>query len=85
VSHDETLVGSIAIAFAVASLAVALGPWDAPYKLPTVMAVSRRFGKPVARGVWVAVAVACLTAGVAILSGLRPSYAVPSHRSQLQR
>jgi hypothetical protein len=83
VSHDETLVGLIAVIFAIASLAIAVGPWDGPYRLPTMLAVSRRYGKPLARGIWVAIALASLTAGVAILTGLRPSYAVPSHRTQL--
>jgi hypothetical protein len=45
--------------------------------LRTFSAISRRFGKPVARGVWVAIAVALLTLGLAILTGLRPSYADP--------
>ena len=84
-SHDETLVGIIAVIFAIVSLAIAAGPWEGPYRLPTVMAVSRRYGKPLARGVWVAIAVASLTAGVAILTGLRPGYALPSHRTQLDR
>ena len=85
VTHDETLVGLIAVIFAVTSLAIAVGPWDGPYRLPTIMAIARRCGKPLARGVWVAIALASLTAGVAILTGLRPGYAVPSHRTQLDR
>ncbi len=84
-SHDETLVGSIALIVAIASIAIAVGPWNGPYQLGTISAVSRRFGKPVARGVWVAIAVASLTAGLAILSGFRPSYAMPTERAQFDR
>ncbi len=81
-SHDETLVGSIALIVATVSLAIAVGPWNAPYQLRTVSSVSRRFGKPAARGLWMVIALASMTAGLAILSGLRPSYAVPAQRTQ---
>ncbi len=82
-SYDEHFVGSLAIIVAVIAAAVAVGPWSQPYRLRTFSAISQRFGKPVARGVWVAIAVASLTAGFAILSGLRPSYADPAHRADL--
>ena len=85
VSPDEILVGSIAVVIAVLSMAIALGPWIGPYQLKTISAVSRRFGKPVARGVWIAIALASFAAGLAILSGLRPHYAVPPQRAQIDR
>lgn len=84
-SYDETLVGSLAIVFAIAAAAIAVGPWVQPYRLRSFSAITKRFGKPVARGVWVAIAVALLTAGSAILCGLRPSYADPVQRAQLDR
>jgi hypothetical protein len=84
-SYDEPLVGSLAIIIAVAAVAIAIGPWSQPYRLKTISAVNRRFGKPAARGVWIAIAIAALTAGFAILSGVRPGYAVPAHRINLER
>ena len=84
-SHDEILVGTLAILIAIAADAVAVGPWNEPYRLRSFSAITDRFGKPVARGVWVAIAVALLTAGVAILSGLRPSYTMPAQSAQLER
>lgn len=84
-SYDEALVGVISLGFAAAALAIAVGPWTGPYRLPSMMAVSRRFGKLAARGVWLAIAIAALTAGVSILSGLRPGYALPSSETQLNR
>jgi hypothetical protein len=84
-SYDEPLVGSLAIIVAVAAVAIAVGPWSQPYRLKTISAVNRRFGKPAARGVWIAIAIASLTAGFAILSGVRPGYAVPAQRINLER
>lgn len=83
--YDEPLVGSIAIIIAVLALAAAVGPWSQPYRLRTFSAITQRFGKPVARGVWVAIAIASLTAGFAILAGVRPSYADPTQRADLDR
>ena len=80
-SYDEGLVGSLAIIIAIVAAAIAVGPWTQPYRLRTFSAISERFGKPVARGVWVAIAVALLTSGLAILTGLRPSYADPVQRA----
>ncbi|WP_442506897.1 hypothetical protein SH528x_005771 [Novipirellula sp. SH528] len=76
-SYDEPLVGSLAIAFAVVSSVIAVGPWNSPYQLRSIAAVRGRFGKPAARCVWLVVAIAAFTAGMAILSGTRPSYAEP--------
>lgn len=84
-SYDESLVGAIAIIIAGISFAIGLGPWASPYQLPTIMAISKRFGKPVARGFWVVLALAALTAGVAILCGIRPNYAVPAPGIQIGR
>ena len=78
--YDEPLVGSLAIIIAITAMAIAVGPWSEPYRLRTISAVNRRFGKPAARGVWMAIAIAALTAGFAILSGVRPSYAVPGNQ-----
>ena len=80
-SPDEVLVGSIALIFALISIAIAIGPWESPYQLRTISAVSKRFGKPAARGLWLMIALASFTAGFAILSGMRPSYADPAQRS----
>ncbi len=84
-NYGEALVGSIALVAAIASLAIAVGPWGRPYQLSTISAISRRFGKPAARGVWLAIAIALLTAGSAIVAGLRPSYASPAQRATLDR
>jgi hypothetical protein len=83
--YDEPLVGSLAIVVALVAAAIAVGPWTEPYRLRTFSAICRRFGKPVARGVWIAIAIALLTSGLAILNGLRPSYADPAHRTDFER
>ncbi len=83
--YDEPLVGSLAIILAIIAAVIAVGPWASPYRLRTFSAITQRFGKPVARGVWVAIAVASLTAGLAILTGMRPSYADPAHTADLDR
>ncbi|MFK8111399.1 MAG: hypothetical protein AB8B91_04335 [Rubripirellula sp.] len=82
-SYDETLVGCLAIIISIIAAAIAVGPWTEPYRLRSMATITEKFGKPVARGLWVAIAVALLTAGSAILSGLRPSYADPVQRAQL--
>jgi hypothetical protein len=84
-SYDEAFVGVLAIVIAVIAAVIAVGPWSQPYDLRTMSLITRRYGKPVARGLWVAIAVALLSAGSAILSGLRPSYADPVQRAQLDR
>jgi hypothetical protein len=76
--YDEPLVAGVAIALALIAAAVAIGPWNVPYRLRTIDAVSHRYGKPVARVVWVVVAVTMFATGLAIISGVRPTYAVPS-------
>ena len=84
-SYDEQFVGTLAIVLAIISLAIAVGPWTAPYRLRTFSALTNRFGKPVARGVWVVIALASLTAGWAILAGVRPSYADPTQRASTEQ
>ncbi|MEM8669991.1 MAG: hypothetical protein AAGG48_20860 [Planctomycetota bacterium] len=80
-SYDEPLVGSVAVILAIVAGAIAFGPWTKPYELRSFSTLTERYGKPVARGVWVAIALASLTAGLAILAGVRPSYAVPSQQT----
>lgn len=67
--------------FAVVAAAIAVGPWRGPYRLRTIATIHRRFGKPVARCVWLGLAITSLTAGTAILIDLRPPYAVPAEQS----
>ena len=77
-SYDEPLVGALAIVIAIIAGAISAGPWESPYQLRTFAAITRRYGKHVARGVWMAIAVASFAAGLAIINGVRPSYAVPA-------
>jgi hypothetical protein len=78
--YDEPLIGSLAVVLAIIAAAIGLGPWTEPYRLRTFSTLTERYGKSVARGVWVAIALASLTAGFAILAGIRPSYADPAQR-----
>ena len=75
-SEAEWLVGSLAIAMAtlVSWNALAFSPLF--YQLQTVSAVENRFGRKAACGLLLSVAVLLLGAGVMILSGTRPTYAV---------
>ena len=82
--YDEPFVGTLSIVIAVIAFAIAVGPWTEPYRLRTIAAISRRYGKPAARGVWVAIAITCLTTGLAILSGMRPTYALPPARADVR-
>ena len=83
-TYDEPLVGSLAIVLGVVSIAIAAGPWEAPYRLRTLSAVSENYGKVAARLVWLVIAMATLMAGIAILSGTRPPYATPTQHSVQQ-
>ncbi len=74
-SYDEPLVGGLSIMMSMVATFIAVGPWDQPYNLRSIDTVRQKFGKPVARGVWAAIAIAAFGSGVAILSGVRPSYA----------
>ena len=72
---DEILVGSLALFFSVVSFLIGVGPWSAPYQLRTIQSVAKRYGKTAARVVWVVISLAFLVVGMAVLLGLRPSYA----------
>jgi hypothetical protein len=74
-TYDEPLVGTLAILLSFVAMAIAAGPWPGPYQLRTFSAVCNRFGKPIARGVWLIIALAAFGSGLAILSGIRPGYA----------
>lgn len=82
---DEVLVGTVAVLLAIVALAIGLGPWKQPYRLRSFANLSERFGKPVARGAWLAIAIASLTAGLAILTGKRPGYAIPAQSVELEQ
>lgn len=75
---DEAFVGSVAIGLAVIALVIALGPWQRPYQIRSVAAVSARFGKPAGRLVWLLFAIVAGGSGVSILSEIRPNYAAPT-------
>ena len=74
----DSLVGGLALGFALVAVGIALGPWDQPYRLRSIDAIQKRFGRSAARLVWLALAVTCFASAIAILSGFRPSYAAPS-------
>ena len=73
-TYDEPLVGSLAIMLALVATAIAVGPWSGPYELRTFSAIGRRFGKPVARTVWVAIAITALAVGISVFTGFRPDF-----------
>ncbi len=83
--YDEPLVAAVAIMLATIAVAIAFGPWDGPYQLRTIDAVKHRFGMSVARAVWVAVALTMFATGLAIVSGVRPTYAIPSDDNAADR
>jgi uncharacterized membrane protein YphA (DoxX/SURF4 family) len=76
-SYNDLLVASIALVGSASALAAAIGPWQHPYRLRSIEHVVDRFGMPVARCVWILIAVVSLVAAVAIASGIRPGYAKP--------
>lgn len=81
-SYSDPLVGTIAILLGLTAAAVSIGPWTVPYQLRTVDTIRRRFGLRAARLIWLAVAIATLTSGVAILGGMRPPYVEPEENAQ---
>lgn len=83
--YDEPLVAALAIGMALIAAAIAVGPWNGPYRLRSIDAVSNRFGKPAARAVWIAVAVTMFTTGLAIIKGVRPTYAIPADDVSVKR
>lgn len=74
----DFLVGTVSIVFAIVAFAIAVGPWDGPYQLRTIVRVGQKYGKPAARTIWVVIACASFVAGLAIISGVRPGYAQPT-------
>ncbi|MEM9364832.1 MAG: hypothetical protein AAGD07_02475 [Planctomycetota bacterium] len=84
-SHDEALVGVLAMMTALLSGSVCIGPWSGPYRLRTIASIETRFGKPYARACWGLIAIVAATCGVSILSGLRPSYAAPQSDVAIHR
>ncbi|TWU04511.1 hypothetical protein [Stieleria varia] len=79
-SYQDLFVGTLAIVIGIGALLAGVGPWAAPYQLRTMAAVTRRYGKPAARSLWIVVAFASLIAGAAISAGVRPSYASPTQQ-----
>lgn len=76
--NSEWFVGSLAVLMAsfVGWNAIAFSP--VLYNLRTISAVKSRFGRKAACGLLLGIAALLLAAGVMILSGARPGYAVPS-------
>lgn len=73
----EWLIGGLAIAMAsvMSWNALAFSPFF--YELRTVSAVQNRYGRRAACGLLLGVSLVLLGAGVMILSGIRPAYAIP--------
>lgn len=78
-------MGCLALAFSGIATAIAIGPWAAPYQIRSVTYVRERFGKLAARSLWLAVAIIAAGSGVAILNGIRPSYAAPNVQQESLR
>lgn len=76
--NSEWFVGGLAILMSslVGWSAIACSP--VLYELHTISAVKSRYGRKAACGLLLGIAAILLSAGVMILSGARPSYAVPS-------
>jgi hypothetical protein len=76
--NSEWFVGGLSILMAslVAWNALAFSP--AVYGLRSISAVKARYGRKAACGLLLGIAAILLAAGVMILSGARPGYAVPS-------
>ncbi|TWU03543.1 hypothetical protein [Neorhodopirellula pilleata] len=82
---DELLVGCLAIGVSVIALAIACGPWNRPYQIRSMAALSSRFGKPTARGIWFLIAIVAGGCGWSILNEIRPAYATPTLREESAR
>jgi len=80
-SYDDLFVAAVALIGGGLALAVSVGPWTAPYRLRSISRINHRFGEPAARLTWMLVAIVSLLAGLAIVSGVRPSYAQPQSGS----
>jgi hypothetical protein len=77
VNYNDWLVAGIAFTGSLMALAVSIGPWSSPYRLRTIAAVVDRYGKSAARVFWLVIAIVSMLAGIAIVTGIRPSYARP--------
>jgi hypothetical protein len=77
--NSEWFVGGLAILMAslVGWNAIAYSP--TLYNLRSVSAVKNRFGRKAACGFLIGISAILLAAGVTILSGTRPSYAIPAN------
>lgn len=80
-SHDEALVGTVALLVAGLSIFFAVGPWSLPYELRSIAGVEAKFGKQAARCVWLLIAILSGVSSIAILSDVRPSYAAPTTKA----
>ena len=76
-NYNDWFVASVALIAAVVSFAIGVGQWQQPYRLRSIALVVERYGTTAGRLVWIAVAIVSFVAGVAIASGIRPSYARP--------
>lgn len=85
--NDELFVGGLAVLLSLIFLAFAVGPWAAPYRLGATNAIVKRFGKTAARLFWITLSIFVGLVGIAILTGMRPRYAVsqPMHRQMAKR
>ncbi|MEO1527916.1 MAG: hypothetical protein AAFX06_20990 [Planctomycetota bacterium] len=84
VTYNDLFVAGVAFVGGGLSLAISVGPWPAPYELRTMAAIRDRYGMAAARATWMLIALASILAGVAIATGLRPSYARPTTDSGLR-
>ncbi|MCC9644940.1 hypothetical protein LOC71_21905 [Rhodopirellula sp. JC740] len=75
--QDDTLVGGVALCIAAICTAIAIGPWTAPYQVRSIASIQKHYGAVAARGAWLLIAILSAISGVAILNGIRPSYASP--------
>ena len=77
VNYNDWLFAGIAMVGSLLALAVSVGPWSTPYRLRTIASVADRYGMSAARLVWLVIAIVSMLAGIAIATGIRPSYARP--------
>lgn len=82
---DESFVGGLAIGVSLIAMAISLGPWQRPYRIRSMAAISSRFGKPTARGIWFLIAILAGGCGWSILNEIRPAYATPTLREESAR
>ncbi|MEM8910860.1 MAG: hypothetical protein AAGC97_03755 [Planctomycetota bacterium] len=83
--YDDMFVGLVALFLGLLAISFATGPWLAPYQLRTIAKIHARYGKHTARVAWLLIAILSGCSGLAILSGLRPTYASPPAKLNLAR